>query len=184
MMKRLALFLAAVVGAGLIGMAFGQLAPPRPTPASQAHTLRTPEVEDAQRAIASASFAFKTLHPPPAPIAPSEGADAPPPEPDVAVLFRRDVTAVLEERGRAVVVIVDAAAKGGRRTLRIGARYGRGWKVAAISASQVELRRGRETRRIDLFAPPQDDFSSADSSLADATRPFIPRNSPSSTQKE
>lgn len=184
MMRRLAIFPAVLAGSGLIGLAIGELAPPQPAPAPQARPLRTPEVGDAQRVLASAAFAFKTLHPSPPPIASSEGVDAPPPEPDVALLFRRDVTAVLEERGRAVVVIVDAAAKGGRRTLRVGARYRDGWRVKTISAAHVELRRGRQTRRIDLFAPPQDDLSSADPVVAGVSRPFISRSSQSPTQKE
>ncbi|MBU6371662.1 MAG: hypothetical protein KJS97_02955, partial [Alphaproteobacteria bacterium] len=112
-----------------------------------------------------AQFAFRALRPAPAPPSGFEAVEAPPIEPDVAETFRAAVTAVLMEKGRRVVVILDPEAPKGRRTLRVGARYRDGWKVRAIDDSAVELRRGRDVRRIELFAPPP----SADAAMDGAT---------------
>lgn len=113
----------------------------------------TDGADAAAEALGSAQFAFRALHPPEPPPAPLDMEPAPI-EPDIAEAFRADVTAVLVEKGRRVVVIMDPSAPKGRRTLRVGATYRDGWKVRAIDDGAIELRRRGDVRRIDLFAPP------------------------------
>lgn len=108
-------------------------------------------VDMSAKTLGSAQFAFRALHPPEPPPAPLE-LEAAPIEPDIAEVFRTDVTAVLVEKGRRVVVIVDPSAPKGRRTLRVGAAYRDEWIVRAIDDGAIELRRGGDVRRIDLFA--------------------------------
>lgn len=79
-------------------------------------------------------------------------AEAPQP-PDIAVLFRRDLTAIEQSASGPVAWIVDLNRENGRRGLRRGDIYQDGWRVAAVRRQSVELRRGAETRRVDLFAP-------------------------------
>lgn len=84
---------------------------------------------------------------------PPEVEYAPPP-PDIAVLFRRDLTAI-EERGTTRIVwIIDYTQTYQRRALRVGDVYQDGWRVRRIGPQSVELRRRREVRTVDAFAPP------------------------------
>ena len=86
---------------------------------------------------------------------PTDVQEAPPP-PDIAVLFRRDVTAVEQRPDGARVWIVDFTRDFGRRALRVGDVYQDRWRVTRISPQWVELRRRRETRRVGLFEAPPD----------------------------
>lgn len=86
---------------------------------------------------------------------PVEEIAAPPPPPDIAVFFRHDLTAIQRRPGGALVaLIVDLDATSGRRALGRGDVYRDGWRVAAISAQVVELRRQGEVRRINVFEAP------------------------------
>lgn len=86
--------------------------------------------------------------------APAERTYEPPPPPDIAVLFRRDLTAIEQREDGLVVWIVDFTQQFGRRALRRGDVYQDGWRVSAISPQFIELRRRRETRRVAAFEPP------------------------------
>lgn len=87
-------------------------------------------------------------------LAPPPVVEAPPPPPDIAILFRRDLTAIEDREAGRVVWIVDYAQTHQRRALRVGDVYQDGWRVARINAQSVELRRRREVRSIDAFALP------------------------------
>lgn len=77
-----------------------------------------------------------------------------PAPPDVAVLFRRDLTAIETGSAGTVVWIVDFTQSFGRRALKVGDVYQDGWRVTAIGPQSVELRRRRESRRIQVFELP------------------------------
>lgn len=87
-------------------------------------------------------------------LAPPPVVDAPPPPPDIAVLFRRDLTAIEDLPAGRVAWIVDYAQTHQRRSLRVGDVYQDGWRVSRINVQSVELRRRREVRSIDAFALP------------------------------
>lgn len=87
-------------------------------------------------------------------LAPRPVVDAPPPPPDIAILFRRDLTAIEDRGAGRVVWIVDYSQTHQRRALRIGDVYQNGWRVSRIGAQSVELRRRREVRSVDAFALP------------------------------
>lgn len=87
-------------------------------------------------------------------LAPEPVIDTGPPPPDIAVLFRRDLTAIEEAGGRHIVWIVDLAQPHQRRALRVGDSYRDGWRVARINPQSVQLRRRREVRTVDAFALP------------------------------
>lgn len=76
--------------------------------------------------------------------------EAPPP-PDIAQLFRRDLTAIENRADGAIVWVVDFTQQFGRRGLRVGDVYQDGWRVAAIEPQAIVLRRRRERRRVDAF---------------------------------
>lgn len=86
-----------------------------------------------------------------APIA-EDALEAPPP-PDIALLFRRDLTAIEQRPEGPIVWIVDYSAEFGRRGLEVGDVYQDGWRVAAVAPAFIELRRRRETRQVMIFAP-------------------------------
>ncbi len=91
-----------------------------------------------------------------APVAPLVEEFAPPPPPDIAVLFRRDLTAIERGADGPLVWIVDAAQANGRRGLKAGDVYQDGWRVASVGDQVIELRRRRETRRIAVYEAPQE----------------------------
>lgn len=144
MKAQLLLLAAGVVG----GLGIGWLTAPVPEasapPALGAVTLVHARVEanDARQRLDRLGLA-----PPPV-------VDAPPPPPDIAILFRRDLTAIEDRAAGRVVWIVDYAQTHQRRALRVGDVYQTGWRVSRINAQSVELRRRREVRSIDAFALP------------------------------
>lgn len=89
--------------------------------------------------------------------APAEGDAAEiaePPPPDIAVLFRRDLTAIEAGAGGRAVWIVDGAAPSSRRRIRRGQIYRDGWVVNAIGDQIIELRKDDEVRSIQAFEAP------------------------------
>ncbi len=84
-------------------------------------------------------------------------APAPPPAPDIAVLFRRDLTAVTGAGRGAIVWIVDARAPSQRRGLRRGALYRDGWRIADIQQERILLRRGGARRTVLVMSAPAPD---------------------------
>jgi hypothetical protein len=74
-----------------------------------------------------------------------------PVEQDIAVTFRRDLTAIERMSLGLIVWVVDLNQASGRRALAIGDIYQDGWRVAGIDSQMVELRRGRDNRRIGPF---------------------------------
>lgn len=83
---------------------------------------------------------------------PAEEVAAPPPPPDIAVIFRRDLTAIEQTPAGPVVWIVDLNQPAGRRGLKSGDVYQDGWRVGAVRPQSIELRRRGEVRQVDLFA--------------------------------
>jgi hypothetical protein len=84
-------------------------------------------------------------------VAPEEAAFEPAPPPDIAHLFRRDLTAIETRTDGAIVWIVDFTQPHGRRGLRVGEIYQDGWRIAAIESQAIVLRRRGESRRVDAF---------------------------------
>ncbi|GAM98302.1 hypothetical protein U91I_01935 [alpha proteobacterium U9-1i] len=85
----------------------------------------------------------------------ASGAPAPPPPPDIAVLFRRDLTAIeTTPDGGRFVWVVDVMEPRLRRKIARGQVYRDGWRVNAISDQTIELRRRRERREIAVFSAP------------------------------
>ena len=85
------------------------------------------------------------LPPPPPP---------PPPPPDVAVTFRAALSGITRDpaSGRYGALVRDPAAPGPQITsMRVGDRFGDGWRISQISADAVTLRKGRETRVVRLY---------------------------------
>lgn len=147
-----------LVGAiALSGGAAGWLTAPSPAaPALSARAhFEAPQHMGERAGAARERFAALGYGQEPPPAAEPEG----PPPPDIAVLFRRDLTAIQETASGRVVVIIDSNADFRRRSIGVGGVYQDGWRVAAISEQSVELRRRRETRSVGFFDevvdPPQ-----------------------------
>ena len=86
--------------------------------------------------------------------APPDEATATPPPPDVAVLFRRDLTAIEQRSDGMTAWIVDYTQPYGRRSLRRGDSYREGWRISAIEPQMIELRRRQQIKRIAVFDLP------------------------------
>ncbi len=87
-------------------------------------------------------------------LAPAPVVETGPPPPDIAVLFRRDLSAIEERATGRIAWIVDFTQTYRRRALRVGDIYQDGWRIARIAPQSVELRRRREVRNVDTFALP------------------------------
>ena len=148
-MLRFAYFLAASL---LVSFGAGWLT--APTPQNSAHaraSVFAPPHHTVERAAAARTrFAALGLLPPPPP-EPSQ-----PPPPDIAVVFRRDLSAIEQTRRGYQVWVVDLNQERGRRSIRVGGVYQDGWRVASIRPQSVELRRRGELRRVAVFDLPTD----------------------------
>lgn len=145
MMKPQFLLLAGGIFAGLgLGWYVAPAAEVSATPAPQAPTLIDARVQAREALERLSELGF----------APAPEVEAAPPPPDIALLFRRDLTAIEQRPTGRVVLIVDTAQAHQRRVLRIGDVYQDGWRVARIEAQSVQLRRRREVRTVDAFALP------------------------------
>lgn len=135
-----------MLGGVLGGLGLGWLTAPAPEAANEA-TIEIPILAhpSAEAAEARARLVALGLRPP---LVIDEG----PPPPDIALLFRRDLTAIEERDGGHVVWVVDFNQTTQRRALRLGDVYQDRWRVARIGPQSVELRRRREVRVIDVFA--------------------------------
>ena len=85
-----------------------------------------------------------------------EAEIAAPQPPDIAVLFRRDLTAIEQRSEGRVALVVDFTQDFGRRALKVGDVYRDGWRVAGIGWQTIELRRRGERRSIAVFDPPRE----------------------------
>jgi hypothetical protein len=130
------------------GLGLGWFTAPVPE-ATSSTRLEAPALAHASVEIAAARERLAELG-----LAPPPPVDVAPPPPDIAVLFRRDLTAIEERGATRVAWIVDNAQIHQRRALRVGDIYQDGWRVARIAPQTVELRRRREVRTVDAFALP------------------------------
>jgi len=137
-----------LTGGVLGGLGLGWLTAPTPEAAATA-AFEAPAVVHAGLEAGDAHERLDALGLAPPPI-----VDTGPPPPDIAVLFRRDLTAIEERAGAHMVWIVDFAQPHQRRALRVGDIYQDGWRVARIGPQSVQLRRRREVRTVDAFALP------------------------------
>jgi hypothetical protein len=70
------------------------------------------------------------------------------PPPDITLTFRREFRGL--NNG---LVLVAECGGGSARSLQRGDVYRDHWRIGAVSAQWIELRRQQEVRRVDLFAP-------------------------------
>jgi hypothetical protein len=84
-----------------------------------------------------------------------------PPPPDVGLTLRRDVRALQPGAGNDGRLILTGA-----RQLKLGDRYADGWRLTAVTSQTATLRKGKEERRVDFFAP---DPAMAQTALAQQT---------------
>ena len=93
--------------------------------------------------------------PPPAPpVVERPPPPPPPPPPDVSVVFKAALTGIARDpaTGALTALVRDPAAPGPQiAAMRIGDRFGDGWRINEISADAVTLRKGRETRVVRLY---------------------------------
>jgi len=93
----------------------------------------------------------------PPPPAPPEAVEAPPPPPppppDVAMVFRRRLTAVVDQGPAGLAVLLSDPSAEGRATrlLRPGEVFEGRWRLAALTSSEATLRDGRQSRRVPFY---------------------------------
>jgi len=113
-----------------------------PTESVVAVRQNAPLVAKPGREAAGAAKAFAKLEPPPPP------KPLPPPGPppiDVAVTFRHEVRALAPDQGRVILA--------GARSLKLGDKYGDGWKLTGLTNRTATLTKGKELRTVDFFQP-------------------------------
>ncbi len=130
------------------GLGLGWLTAPTPS-ADPAAALDAPAIVHAGAETGNARHRLAALG-----LAPPPVVDTGPLPPDIAVLFRRDLTAIEQRPAGRIAWVVDFTQTYQRRALRVGDVYQDGWRVARIAPQSVELRRRREVRTIDAFALP------------------------------
>lgn len=104
-----------------------------------------------------------------------------PPEPDVAGIFRRQLTAVVAQGpdGRLAALLSD---EGPARMLRPGEMFMAGWRLTSLTMGEAVLGRGRERKVIALFDPSAAGHASpppapaANSTQPDASGPALAHN--------
>ena len=153
-MKALAIIASAVLALGFGAGWLTARVPETDELARDRDLLSAYNVRHGGEAPSAARAEFERLHPPPAPPQVEAPAAAPPP-PDIAVIFRRNLTAIERGPGGPSVLVVDINGDTSRRRLRPGQLYQDGWTVASIRDQTIVLRRRRETRTVQVFDPPE-----------------------------
>jgi len=133
------------------GLGIGWFAtPPLPSADGAERSATPPQAVHAKAVVEDAARrfgAFDAVEPDPQPTDIAQAEAAPPP-PDIAEQFRRDLSAVVSlGRGQGVWIVDESTAER-RRLLRAGDVYKDGWRVRAIDAQSITLRKGQERREI------------------------------------
>lgn len=124
--------------------------------------LAVPSVPQPGASLGASAAYFNQIHPPPLP--PPKPAPplkpAPLPKPDIRVVFRREVSAVVEEaptpggaKTYAVVLISQRPSVTHFRRLHVGDAFDDGWRLAALTPQAAELKRKAETAVIGFYGP-------------------------------
>lgn len=159
--RALAIPLLAVALALAVGWAAPGLPPPPISVASRPHAqalIALPRPDEAT----AAAVRDLTGELGGAPPAPQGDVDAPPPRaapppspppPDVVVSFRRQVTAVIDQGpGGLAVLMRDSSDEATQsRLLKLGDRFGDGWRLAGLTMDGAVLQKGRELRRVPFY---------------------------------
>lgn len=150
------LILLAVMLLGLAGLVGWRSAESQPTNivAARSQRFATPQIEHAGLQTALAVKVFESLGlgaPPPPEVSVAPEADAPP-EIDIVIQFRYDLTAILREGEARAALIVDRENGGERRLVRAGQPYREGWRIAEIGVEEIVLRRGEDARAVSIMA--------------------------------
>jgi hypothetical protein len=89
------------------------------------------------------------LAPDEADMAPPAPPPPPPPPPDPALVFRRQLVAVINEPDGQLAVLL--ATPGGRRRVRIGETFDGVWTLRSLTRDSAVLQDGRRWRRVPFF---------------------------------
>lgn len=111
--------------------------------------VRTPRLEhpNFQAGIAARALQNLGFGLPPVPV----GDVAPePPALDIAVEFRRDLTAVVRTKRQVTLWVIDRGTTLERRSLKKGQEFRDGWLIDAITEKDVSLRKNDEVRTIPI----------------------------------
>jgi hypothetical protein len=71
--------------------------------------------------------------------------------PDISRTFREDLAAIEQTQSGPIIWLVDLEQLSGRRAVRVGEVYKDGWRLSAISAQMIELRKNRDHRQVAVF---------------------------------
>ena len=77
----------------------------------------------------------------------------PPPPPDVGLVFRRQVRAIVNREGEGLAILMtDPGGEGsGSRLLKAGDVFEAPWRIARLSRSEVVLQNGQDQKRVPLY---------------------------------
>ena len=91
--------------------------------------------------------------PPPSEEAPAAAAPPPPAPPDIALVFRHRLTAIVDQGpGGLAALMLDPSQEGrGTRLLRPGEIFEGRWRLVELTSSEAVLRDGRQTRRVAFY---------------------------------
>lgn len=87
------------------------------------------------------------------PLPPTEPPTAPPTPPDIALVFRHRLTAIVDQgpAGLAALVLDPSQEARGTRLVRPGDIFEGRWRLEALTSSEAVLRDGRQTRRVAFY---------------------------------
>jgi hypothetical protein len=91
--------------------------------------------------------------PPPEESAPTPPPPPPPPSPDIALVFRHRLTAIVDQgpAGLAALMLDPSQEARGTRLVRPGEVFEGRWRLAELTSSEAVLRDGRQTRRVTFY---------------------------------
>lgn len=91
--------------------------------------------------------------PVPPPETPAVSPPPPPPPPDIALIFRRRLTAVVDQgpAGLAALVLDPSQEARATRLVRPGDIFEGRWRLETLTSSEAVLRDGRQTRRVAFY---------------------------------
>lgn len=189
-MKALLFALAVLAGLGAFAVGWSTGRPPADLLAVRRMSAERPMAmlpnpnEASASALDGLASALGPSPPPPRPEGePVRLAPVKPPEPDVAGIFRRQLTAVVAQGpdGKLAALLSD---EGPARMLKPGDVFMAGWRLASLTMGEAVLGRGRERKVISLFDPNaagpslQAPAPAANSTSPDASVPPLAQNGP------
>ena len=134
--------------------AWGQLIRPNDATHAALDGLQIDVVAHGGPAAGVDSAAFQG-DPPPPPEAPPAPPPPPPAPPDIALIFRHRLNAIVDQGPAGLAALMTDPSQEGRgvKLVRPGDLFEGRWRLTELTSSEAVLRDGRQTRRVAFYGP-------------------------------